>query len=410
VNAGFVEEGEIMRLPRALELTVAVTALVLIGARIAVAQTTREPAVLRESGEIRGTVSFCGTQGSNGVQVHLAGKSFSVTTGPSGEFQFFYVPAGPYTLVVQVPGLAPTTQAIDVVAKQVTLLGTIAACPDNDHDGHTVATDCNDNNPSINPAAAESCDGHDNDCDGTVDEACPTCTDADNDGFKAQPSCGTAVDCNDGKATINPAASELCDGIDNNCNGTIDEGFHLDTDEQNCGSCGFVCPAGDLAPLCNAGVCRHPFLEEVCNGIDDDGNSFIDDGLGIVTCGVGACRTQVAACLEGLPQTCTPSAPANEVCNGVDDDCDGTTDEGCGVVCMQPLLNCGNSCVDTMANVNHCGACGESCSLPNATPSCVVGTCRVQSCNSGFYDCDGNATNGCESTTQCQLSASPIDR
>jgi hypothetical protein len=362
--------------------------------------------VLRESGEIRGTVSFCGTQGSNGVQVHLAGKSFSVTTGPSGEFQFFYVPAGPYTLVVQVPGLAPTTQAIDVVAKQVTLLGTIAACPDNDHDGHTVATDCNDNNPSINPAAAESCDGHDNDCDGTVDEACQTCTDTDNDGFRAQPSCGTTVDCNDTNPTIHPAASELCDGIDNNCTATIDEGFDLATDMQNCGACGHVCPMGSA---CNAGQCQMG-SQEVCNNIDDDGNGLVDDGLGLVTCGVGACQTQAAACLGGLPQTCTPLSPTNEVCNGVDDDCDGTTDEGCSLTCTQPLLNCNNSCVDINSNVNHCGGCGQSCALPNATPACVAAACRILSCSIGFFDCDGNATNGCESTTQCQSSASPIDR
>ena len=60
----------------------------------------------------------------------------------------------------------------------------------------------------------------------TVSPICgPVCTDGDTDGYFAEAGCGTAVDCDDGDASINPGAAEVCgDGIDNNCDGDIDEG------------------------------------------------------------------------------------------------------------------------------------------------------------------------------------------
>ncbi|WP_419175768.1 MopE-related protein [Desulfosediminicola sp.] len=109
----------------------------------------------------------------------------------------------------------------------------MAAKPvDNDGDGVTERSDCNDNNALIYPGAAEICtDGLDNNCDGLIDSADPTCTagvcsDADGDGygFPADPSCSyTQEDCNDTLASINPGASEVCDnGVDDNCDGLTD--------------------------------------------------------------------------------------------------------------------------------------------------------------------------------------------
>jgi hypothetical protein len=110
-------------------------------------------------------------------------------------------------------------------------------CTDLDQDGYAVdggacgAIDCNDNDASINPGAAEICsDSVDNNCNGLVDTAdtnavdCPLdCTDSDGDGYSIEGgSCG-AVDCDDTDPNINPGALEICDdGVDNNCNGTAD--------------------------------------------------------------------------------------------------------------------------------------------------------------------------------------------
>ncbi len=97
--------------------------------------------------------------------------------------------------------------------------------------------DCDDNNSEITPNATEICDGVDNNCDGQIDEGLETLTyymDNDNDGFgdinNPIQSCvevdGYVInsdDCDDNNSEINPNATEICDGVDNNCDGQIDD-------------------------------------------------------------------------------------------------------------------------------------------------------------------------------------------
>ncbi len=106
------------------------------------------------------------------------------------------------------------------------------------------ATDCDDAAVTVNPGAAEVCDGVDNDCDGTADiaaiDAATWYSDADADAYGAAATyviaCAApashvpdATDCDDSDATINPAAAELCDGVDNDCNGLLDDGLTTTT-------------------------------------------------------------------------------------------------------------------------------------------------------------------------------------
>ncbi|HEY0882768.1 MAG TPA: MopE-related protein, partial [Archangium sp.] len=69
-------------------------------------------------------------------------------------------------------------------------------------------------------------------------------------------------------------------------------------------------------------------VAEVCNGADDDCDGTPDDGFGMTSCGQGECVRTVQACVSGMPQMCTPGSPTAETCNGRDDDCDGTIDDG----------------------------------------------------------------------------------
>lgn len=112
---------------------------------------------------------------------------------------------------------------------------------DFDQDGYASPEDCDDMNPNINPGQYDFCDGIDNNCDGVIDEGYPMITqyaDMDDDGY-GDPDTETIFcevifgmvdnpdDCDDTNPDVNPGMNEICDGIDNNCDGEIDEGFTL---------------------------------------------------------------------------------------------------------------------------------------------------------------------------------------
>ncbi len=115
---------------------------------------------------------------------------------------------------------------------------------DQDGDGWAVDVDCDDSAAAVYPSAEEACNGIDDDCDGEIDETAPTTAwyaDVDGDGYgddaSAESGCDapdTAVfvggDCNDADATIVPGASDICDGIDNDCDGDVDGGVQVPSD------------------------------------------------------------------------------------------------------------------------------------------------------------------------------------
>jgi len=237
-------------------------------------------------------------------------------------------------------------------------------------------TDCLDASAVTFPGAPELCDGLDNDCDGTVDDGASGARswyrDADGDGFgnpslsvtSCQQPSGyvlTAGDCDDTRTTVNPAAVEVCDDLDNNCDGQIDNDAvdqqfsYIDTDGDGFGrstgrqaSCRI--PAGHVA---QGGDCddrdssMYPGAPEICDGKDNNCDGTVDGpnpvgaptwyldfdrdghagtGVTVVACAAPPYYYATATdCNDGLA-TAYPGAP--ELCDGVDNNCNGTIDDG----------------------------------------------------------------------------------
>ncbi|MEC7983585.1 MAG: putative metal-binding motif-containing protein, partial [Myxococcota bacterium] len=247
---------------------------------------------------------------------------------------------------------------------------TIQACeaPDGFVSG---GTDCDDTDSNSYPGAEELCDGLDNDCDEDIDEDLDVdfFMDMDGDGFGdsdnivsgCSPDLGLSTiggDCDDTDASISPLANEICDEIDNNCDGDIDEGvtslFYADADDDNYGdpdntieACeptfGYVSNRDDCDDIDSE---VNPNALESCDGIDNDCDGDIDedgsyDGTVWYADGdedtYGDPDNTLVACNQPTGYVANsddcndnnnffyPGAP--ESCSGFDENCNGEVDE-----------------------------------------------------------------------------------
>lgn len=175
---------------------------------------------------------------------------------------------------------------------------------DADGDGYGVDVDCDDANAGVNPGATEVCNGIDDNCDGNIDEGVLSSfyADGDGDGYGNAAISTTAcsapdgyvsdnTDCDDTNAGVNPGATEVCNGIDDNCDGNIDEGvlstFYADNDGDGYGDAStstMACSAPDGYVSdntdCNDAIgAINPGATELCNGFDDDCDGSIDEDI-----------------------------------------------------------------------------------------------------------------------------------
>ena len=229
--------------------------------------------------------------------------------------------------------------------------------------------DCDDREPAAFPAHPEICDGIDNDCDGAVDGADPDLGDQDADGVDA------CADCDDADASSLPGATELCDGADNDCDGV------LPADESD--------DDGDLVMPC-AGDCDdtddriHPGAVEACDGVDND-CSGTDDEADADNDGAPACVD-----CDDLDATAAPGLA--EACDGVDNDCDGSIDAQEEDDDADGVMPCAGDCDD-----------GDATRWPDAPELCngvdddcdtVLPADELDADSDGVMACDGDCDDG----------------
>ncbi len=283
--------------------------------------------------------------------------------------------------------------------------------PDTDEDGYRDCMDCQPEDPNSYPGAAETCDGVDNDCDGSTDEDFTDLGDACSDGTGACLVNGNMICNEDGSATVcnviagDPSYDDNdCDGFDDNCDGSTDEGYVSQATACGVGACGATgatsCVEGSVQDSCVAG---DPTGDDSdCDGIDDDCDGSADEAYvsQSTACGVGACgATGSTSCVEGSVQdSCVAGDPTGDDsdCDGIDDDCDGSADEAY----VSQSTACG---------VGACGATGAtSCVEGSVQDSCVAGdpTGDDSDCDGIDDDCDGSADEAYVSqSTACGVGA-----
>ncbi len=272
----------------------------------------------------------------------------------------------------------------------------------------------------------EVCDGNDNNCDAHTDEGLKRMCwsgPSDPDGtpqdwlvfenpLNSYTSCRTGIElCENGRWSgcmheVLPEP-EICDGRDNDCDGTVDDHPEYEGDQcglTDAGICDYgrsMCSGADL--LCEDAL--YPQTEE-CDAVDNDCDGDVDEGL-FQPCQT-ICGSGIETCNAGTWINCNAPQPQAEICDGVDNDCDGLVDEELQCMCppeflgmllpcqSNPRLVCGAGFMECVCTNPDCTEtafteCQALCAYePQVQEECdpTIGTPGPEVCNAWDDDCD----------------------
>jgi hypothetical protein len=166
-----------------------------------------------------------------------------------------------------------------------------------------------------------------------------------------------------------------CDGMtDNGCEATLDSTEH-------CGFCNAPCVLANAATRCNQGSCELEECLPLFGDCDESPSNGCETSLSTLQ-SCGGCGSACGTIDNGAPE-CLEGDCGVGTCIGAFGDCDENPENGC----EQPLVG-----------DDHCGGCNETCEPANATGICDSGSCIVDDCEDGHYNCNGLPADGCEAT------------
>lgn len=274
----------------------------------------------------------------------------------------------------------PTTLASgEPLYVDVTVVGASAAGPlPADEIIAMIRPDASEPESNTVPLAGEfgGCPAGTADCDGDASNGCET----DITTVDACGSCTNSCDVSGGTAACADGACEVaaCDTGFEDCDGNPTNGCEADlSSTDTCGSCNNSCSFANASAQCQGGSCELATCDPNFDDCDGDASNGCEADLrSAKTC--GSCGLECTNAHGGTQCSAGACVPS---CDSGWDDCDG---------------NAANGCETSLETTSNCGSCGNTCSVSGGNAACVAGQCEVAGCGSGFEDCDGDASNGCE--------------
>jgi hypothetical protein len=272
---------------------------------------------------------------------------------------------------------------------------------------------------------AEACELGYGDCDGDPANGCETrVDDLDNCG-----ACGVSCDldnCAGGVCTAGPCEAGMAD-----CDRDPDNGCETSLrTTMDCVVCGKACYFSNATASCESGECEFVSCRPGWGDCNDDRSDGCETALNTMA-NCGACGRECDP--EAGEQSCVGGKCTGEVCEAGYGDCDGDPSNGCETAlntleqcgacdtpcessdgqlvtcesgsceligCAEGFYDCDEDpltgCESRLKDDINCGACGQVCSMDNATATCASGSCELVACDLGYQDCNQDQTDGCE--------------